>query len=121
MNKFIAIFCAVVGAAYSDLDSNELVGSRLFPAVFILAVAYLFWFKGLVAIVAGAIAFHFSDFAGNAILESLLLPIFSLLCLGYVLWWAGAKGLLPFTGLATGVDSVDGGGCDGGGGGGDGC
>ena len=122
MDKFIALFCIAVGAVYSDTDSSELVSGRLFPAVFILGVAYLFWFKGLVAIVAGTTGIYFSDLSSNSALESILLPIFDLLCFGYLIWWAGANGLYPLHGMTTGVDAGGGGdgGCDGGGGG-DGC
>ena len=123
MKKFIGLFIIAIGAVYSDLDSNDLISGRLFPAVFVLGLAYLFWFKGFVAIVAGVIGFHFSEFDSKSLVESVLLPIFSLFCLGYVIWWAGINGLFPLNGLATGVDSIGGGdgGCDGGGGGGDGC
>ena len=118
MDKFVALFLIAVGAVYSDTDSGELISGRLFPAAFILGIAYLFWFKGLVAIIAGSTAAYFSDLSGNSIIESLLLPCFALICLGYLIWWSGANGLYPLHGLSTGVDGggVDGG-CDSGGGG----
>ena len=121
MARFVALFFIAVGAVYSDTDSSDFVSGRLFPAAFILGIAYLFWFKGLAAIVAGSIGIYFSDLASNSILESVLLPVFSLICFGYLIGWAGANGLYPLHGRAIGVDGggADGG-CDGGGGG-DGC
>jgi len=115
MDKFLAIFAVALGAVYSNLSSGDMVGNILFPFLFVAGMAYLFWFKGLVAIILGSTAAYHSDFTSTSILQSILLPLFIVICFLYLLIWLHAVGL--FDNDCLGSSDGDGGfmDCDGGG------
>ena len=115
MDKFLAIFAVALGAVYSDFSSGDMVGGILFPFLFVAGVAYLFWFKGLVAIILGSAAAYHSDITSTSILQSILFPLFIVICFLYLLIWLHAVGL--FDNDCLGSSDGDGGfmDCDGGG------
>lgn len=119
MNKFLAIFAVALGAVYSDLPSDDRVDSILLPFLFVAGMAYLFWFKGLVAIILGSAAAYHSDITSTSILYSILLPIFIVICFLYLLIWLHAMGLFDNDAFCASSDDDGGGGgfmdCDGGG------
>ena len=124
MDKFIAIFSIALGAVYSDLNDGDLIGKFLFPLLFIAGIAYLFWFKGLVAITLGSLAAYHSDLSSTSLFQSIVLPLFIVICLIYLLTWLYEEGFFDNDGCAGGFggdsssdcSSFGGfGGCDGGG------
>ena len=80
MDKFLAIFAVALGAVYSDFSSDDWMTSILFPFLFVTRMAYLFWFKGLVAIILGSAAAYHSDITSTSILYSILFPLFIVIC-----------------------------------------
>lgn len=116
MDKFIAIFAVALGAVYSDFSADDIIGSFLFPSLFVAGIAYLFWFKGLVAITLGCVSAYYSDVTSTSIMQSILLPLFIVICLFYLLFWLYVVGLFDHDGCGGGDDGDFG--CDGGGSGG---
>ena len=117
MDKFLAIFAVALGAVYSDLSSGDMVSGILFPFLFVAGMAYLFWFKGLVAIILGSAAAYHSDITSTSILQSILLPLFIVICFLYLLIWLHAMGLFDNDGFCGSSDDsggfmdCNGGGC----------
>ena len=93
MDKFLAIFAVALGAVYSDFSSDDWMTSILFPFLFVTRMAYLFWFKGLVAIILGSAAAYHSGITSTSILYSILFPLFIVICFLYLLIWLHAMGL----------------------------
>ncbi|MCH9638874.1 MAG: hypothetical protein K0U40_05210 [Betaproteobacteria bacterium] len=119
MDKFIALFSVALGAVYSDLGAEDLFGKFLFPLLFIAGIAYLFWFKGLLAITFGSVAAYYSDISSTSIMQSILLPLFIVFCMLYLLFWLYEAGLFDNDNCGGGDGGSDCGGfsgCDGGGG-----
>ncbi len=116
MDKFLAIFAVALGAVYSDFSSGGRVGGALFPFLFVAGIAYLFWFKGLVAIILGSAAAYHSDFSSTSVFQGVLLPLLIVICFIYLLFWLHTVGLFDNDCLGSG--GGDGGfmDCDGGGG-----
>lgn len=115
MDKFIAIFSVALGAVYSDFAADDLLDGFVFPSLFVAGIAYLFWFKGLVAITFGSVAAYYSDFTSTSLLQSILLPLFIVICIFYLLFWLFAMGLFDNDGCGSAGDDGGFGGCDGGG------
>lgn len=92
MDRAIAFFFVAVGAVYSELGSDDLWHGYALPALFVLGLLYLFWYRGFLAIAAGAAAFHFMDVNSASLFKGLVLPIFFGVCVLYLMWWAGTSG-----------------------------
>lgn len=114
MDKFIAIFSIALGAVYSDFAAGDLLGKFVFPSLFVAGIAYLFWFKGLVAITFGSVAAYYADFTSASLLQSILLPLFIVICVFYILFWLFTMGLFDNDNCGSAGDDGDFGDCDGG-------
>ena len=107
MDKFIALFSVALGAVYSDLGDGDLFGKFLFPMLFVAGIAYLFWFKGLIAIIFGSVAAYYSDVSSTSIMQGIFLPLFIVLCRFYLLFWLYEVGLFDNDGCGGGDGGSD--------------
>jgi len=126
MNQLFAIFLIIVAAIYTDVDSEDFISAYVLPVVLTLSLAYLFWFRGFLAVAAIVLGIYNTDLESTMVSEGILWPVFSLLAFIYLVFWmskkavqersAGAQGTGGYYGGGDSCGSGDGG-CDGGGGG----
>ena len=119
MIKVVAFFGAAVGAVYAEPGAGNIWTGLLLPALFLVCVAFLFWFQGFAVLGLGAASWYFMDLAGGDWFSAGLLPLAFGACLVYFLWWFGfnlCSGFSDWNAQASaGNGSPEAGGGDGGG------
>jgi len=113
-----AWFVIALSLVYGDFGSGEFWRGIVLPGLMILALLYLFWLRGFIALTIGFTTFHYMDLGSTSVFQGVVLPLLFAATLLYLIWWSGAR--LHGTHQTGGGDGLFGDGGGDGGSGGDG-
>ena len=114
MTRFFVLLITIAGFVYADFGADNLWTGVALPAVAVVGLAYLFWFRGFVAIAVGAVAFYLTDVESESLIRAVLMPIVVGLAAIYLSWWARMQLWADFVGSGGDVGGdIGGGGADG--------
>lgn len=86
-----AWFVVALSLVYGDFGSGELWRGIVLPGLLLLALAYLFWLRGFIALAVAFVTFKYMDLGSTSVFDGVVLPLLFAITLMYLIWWSGAR------------------------------